>query len=197
MSGSVNLLALSEGAVLVQLARTSLGQFVQRKRVLQPDLMQLPTAVQQPGATFVTLHHQGQLRGCIGNVVEVRPLAESIVQNTVAAASRDPRFPAITRQELADVQVEVTVLTPLRPLLYANYGALLTQLRPHMDGVMLEWGERRGVLLPQMWQRISRPTDFLMTIAKKAAIPPAKLQAQPPEVEAFTFQAQHFVEDSP
>ena len=192
MVGEVDLLAQADGLKLVQVAQVALKQFVQQGIVLQLNLGQLPTAVQQPGATFVTLRHQGRLRGCIGNVVEERPLAESVIHNTVAAASRDPRFPPVNGRELAHVQVEVTVLTPLRRLPYKDYADLLAKVRPGVDGVMLKWGHKRGVLLPQVWDRVEQSADFLAAIAQKANIPQAKLRSQPPEVEVLIFQAQHF-----
>jgi AmmeMemoRadiSam system protein A len=151
-------------------------------------------AAQQPGATFVTLRHAGKLRGCIGNVVQERPLAESIAYNTVAAASRDPRFPPVTNNELAAMAVEVTVLTPLRPLVYRDHDELLLKIQPGIDGVMLRWGERRGLLLPQVWARIPTTASFLRAIAQKAAIPLIQLLAQPPVIAVYTFQAQHFTE---
>lgn len=180
--------------VLIRVARASLEQFVQQGVVTQPNVVQLPTAVQKPGATFVTLRYKGRLRGCIGNVVEARPFVESVVQNSIAAASRDPRFSPVQPHELPDMQVEVTVLTPLRRLPYADYADLLAKIRSGADGVMLKWEDRRGVLLPQVWERVPKIADFLVAIAQKANIPPAKLQAQPPEVMVFIFQAQHFEE---
>lgn len=194
MADAVDLLTEDDGLVLVQVAKASLEQFVRRGAVAQLNLAHLSLGVQKPGGTFVTLRAQGRLRGCIGNVVAERPLAESVVRNTVAAASRDPRFPPINGRELAHVRVEVTVLTPLNPLLYQNYNDLLRNLRPGVDGVMVKWEGRRGLLLPQVWERVRETADFLNALAQKAGIPSAKLQANPPEAEIFTFQAQHFVE---
>jgi AmmeMemoRadiSam system protein A len=194
MAGEIDILEVSDGAILVQIARASLEQFVRSGVVAQPDHVEVPVAAQQPGATFVTLRHAGKLRGCIGNVVQERPLAESIAYNTVAAASRDPRFPPVTNNELAAMAVEVTVLTPLRPLVYRDHDELLLKIQPGIDGVMLRWGERRGLLLPQVWARIPTTASFLRAIAQKAAIPHIQLLAQPPVIAVYTFQAQHFTE---
>ena len=194
MADEVKILESGEGAILVQIACASLKQFVRRGVVPRPDLTQLPTAVQKPGPTFVTLRQAGRLRGCIGNVVEERPLAESVIYNTIAAASRDPRFPPVANNELAAMTVEVTVLTPLCPLAYQGYDDLLGKIRPGVDGVMLRWGERRGVLLPQMWERIPQTADFLRAITQKAAIPHEHLLAQPPVMTVSIFQAQHFTQ---
>lgn len=194
MANDADSLALNDGAILVQVARASVEQFVRRGAVAALNLAQLPTAVQRNGATFVTLRQEGRLRGCIGNVVEERPLAESVAQNAIAAASRDPRFPPVTSNELAELAVEVTVLTPLRLLAYRDYDDLLLKIQPVKDGVMLKLGARRGVLLPQMWERISTTANFLKATAEKANISQAQLLTRPPIVAVYTFQAQHFME---
>jgi len=194
MTGEMDILESSDGAILVQIARAGLEQFVKDGVVARPYLVQLPPAVQQPGTSFVTLRYAGRLRGCIGNVLEERPLAESVVYNAVAAASRDPRFPPVTTVELAAMIVEVTVLTPLRLLVYNQYDDLLSKIESGRDGVMFKWGKRRGILLPQMWERIPTTANFLNAIAQKANIPYTQLFTQPPVVAVYTFQAQNFME---
>jgi hypothetical protein len=194
MTGEMDILESSDGAILVQIARAGLEQFVKDGVVARPYPVQLPPAVQQPGTSFVTLRYAGRLRGCIGNVLEERPLAESVVYNAVAAASRDPRFPPVTTVELAAMIVEVTVLTPLRPLVYNQYDDLLSKIESGRDGVMFKWGKRRGILLPQMWERIPTTANFLNAIAQKANIPYTHLFTQPPVVAVYTFQAQNFME---
>lgn len=194
MTNEVDILEASDGAVLVQIARVCLEQFVQRGAVTRLNLAQLPLSLQQPGPTFVTLRRAGRLRGCIGNVMEGRPLVESVLHNTVAAASRDPRFPPVTSHELATISLEVTVLTSLSALAYHDYNDLLLKIEAGTDGIMLKWGEKRGVLLPQMWDRIPQTAAFLKAVAQKATIPHVQLLAQPPVVAVYTFQAQHFTE---
>ncbi len=182
------------GQLLVQMARQSLERGVRQRRLFLPDMAVLPTAVQQPGASFVTLTNQGQLRGCIGNTTPRWPLAEDVVRNAVSA-SRDSRFKPVGVDELGDVRLEVTVLSPPRLLPYASYTALLRQLAEQQDGVILSLDGRRGVLLPQVWQRIPDPDQFLDIIARKAGIPFPALRQSPPVVEAQTFQAQCFMEE--
>ena len=194
MAEAIDLLEVEDREALLRVARASLEQFVRQGSILQLNWGRLSATVQEPGATFVTLRCQGRLRGCIGNVMERRPLAESVTHNTIAAAWRDPRFARVTSQELKDIRVEVTVLTPLHRLLYQDYDDLQKKVRPKVDGVMLIWGSRRGILLPQVWERVKGTADFLKAITLKATIPLAKLKTQPPEVEVFIFQAQHFEE---
>ncbi len=182
-------------ATLVQIARHSLEMFIRERVQYKPPLDDLPDVLQEPGASFVTLTDHGRLRGCIGNTQARWALARDVARNAVSAASRDPRFPPVTAVELADIRLEVTILTPPRLLPYTDFDDLCAKLRPGIDGVMLTWQERRGLLLPQVWRRIPQPAQFLEAITYKAGIPYRNLRHHPLSVEVHTFQAQHFHEE--
>ena len=181
------------GQALINVARRSLEQFVRQRERYRPDLGELPTAVSNPGCSFVTLTNLGKLRGCIGGTEARWPLAEDVARHAAAAASRDPRFTAVTPDELTNIRLEVTVLTPPQPLPFADYADLLAQLRP-VDGVILTWGTKRAVLLPQVWRRLPEPAQFLDVLAQKANIPAPELRRAPPTISVQTFRVQHFAE---
>ncbi len=181
------------GQALIKVARRSLERFVRQREHYRPDLEELPTAVSQPGCTFVTLTNQGHLRGCIGGTEARWPLAEDVARHAAAAASRDPRFTAVTPDELASIRLEVTVLTPPQPLPFANYADLLAKLSSK-DGVILAWEGHRAVLLPQVWRRLPDPAQFLAVLAQKANIPTQELRRSPPTIDVQTFRVQHFAE---
>ncbi|MFQ5436098.1 MAG: AmmeMemoRadiSam system protein A [Anaerolineae bacterium] len=186
-------LSAVDGQMLVQVARQSLEHGVRLRRILALDFERLPPAIQQPGASFVTLTNDGRLRGCIGNTSPRFPLAEDVARNAVSAA-HDPRFQPVTADELVEVRLEVTVLSPPRLLAYASYPALLNQLAEKREGVILALDGRRGVLLPQVWHRIPDPGQFVEIIARKAGFPPHKLRQSPPVVDVWTFEVQNFEE---
>lgn len=186
-------LSAENGRFLVRIARESLEKGVRQRRLLLPETADLPSIIQQPGASFVTLTNHGRLRGCIGNTTPRFPLAEDVARNAVSAA-RDSRFQPVGGKELEDVRLEVTVLSPPRILSYANYTALLDLLVERRDGVILSLDGRRGVLLPQVWHRISDPAQFLDIIARKAGIPAEMLRQLPPVIEVMTFRVQCFEE---
>ncbi|HYR33828.1 MAG TPA: AmmeMemoRadiSam system protein B [Burkholderiales bacterium] len=125
----------------------------------------------QNGATFVTLTRDGALRGCIGSLQAARPLGDDVAQNAIAAAFRDPRFPAISGAEWPGVRVEVSLLSAPKPMRFADEPDLLSQLRAGEDGVILEADGRRATFLPQVWEGIPDKHQFLRELARKASLP--------------------------
>ncbi|MHB8838637.1 MAG: AmmeMemoRadiSam system protein B [Gemmatimonadaceae bacterium] len=125
----------------------------------------------RPGATFVTLTRKGRLCGCIGSIEARRPLREDVQENAVAAAFQDSRFRPLRESELDEVRVEVSLLSPLEPLRFASETDALAALRPHVDGVVFEYGRHRSVYLPQVWEQLPKPAEFLANLKEKAGLP--------------------------
>lgn len=182
------------GRKLLSLARRGLVVFVRRGEVYRPDWSTLPEPLQASTSSFVTLTNQGLLRGCIGSTRAELPLAVDVIRNA-AAAARDPRFAPVVAAELSDIRLEVSVLQPARPLAYRDESDLLQQLRPGIDGVIISWDDRRALLLPQVWLRLSEPGQFMEALLRKAKIPGKILRSEPPELEVLTFEAHSFEED--
>jgi AmmeMemoRadiSam system protein A len=127
--------------------------------------------LQQPAATFVTLTENGELRGCIGSLQAHRPLLEDVRNNAVAAAFEDPRFLPLTRAEFPQVEVEVSLLTPPQPMNFTGEADALAQLRPGVDGVIFEYGAYRSTFLPQVWEQLPQPRQFMAHLRRKAGLP--------------------------
>ncbi len=124
-----------------------------------------------PGATFVTLTQNGQLRGCIGSLEAYRPLATDVAENAVAAALRDPRFPPLTNEELDHTQVEVSLLEASETIEFVDEVDAIACLRPGIDGVILTHGSRRATFLPQVWESLPDPQRFMTRLKLKAGLP--------------------------
>ena len=122
-------------------------------------------------ASFVTLREAGELRGCIGSVDAYRPLGDDVANNAQAAAYRDPRFPPVSAAEIPRLEVEVSVLTPRVAFAVASEDDALAQLRPGIDGLYLEFQEFRATFLPQVWESLPDPRDFLAELRRKARLP--------------------------
>jgi AmmeMemoRadiSam system protein A len=128
-------------------------------------------ALAAPGATFVTLFKHGALRGCIGTLEARRPLGVDVRANSVAAAFADPRFPPLSTDEFIDTSVEVSLLSVTEAVASKSERALLDQLRPGVDGVVLEYAGRRATFLPQVWDLLPEPPAFLAELKRKAGLP--------------------------
>ena len=126
----------------------------------------------RPGATFVTLSLNGELRGCIGSLEAERSLREDVAANARAAALHDPRFEPLAERDLEGLSVEVSLLTAPQPLTFDDEDDLVRQLQAARDGVLLEYGRNRSTFLPQVWEQLPDPWDFLRHLKAKAGLSP-------------------------
>ena len=139
------------------------------------------------GASFVTLSLEGELRGCMGSLSPRGTRLEDVVDHARAAAFRDRRFPPLQQEELARLTVEVSLLSPLRPLACVDEADLLRRLRPGVDGLLLEYDGRSVTFLPQVWDSLSAPEAFLEALKRKAGWPAG---FWPPGIRAWTYTAE-------
>lgn len=159
------------GDTLLPLARRAIARAVGAESAAPAELLegQRPAWLDRPGATFVTLRGaDGSLRGCIGSLEAHRPLGDDVVANAVAAALRDPRFPPVTATELPALKMEVSVLTTPEVMEARDEQEVRRRLRPGIDGVILSLGARRATFLPQVWEELPDPADFLRQLKRKA-----------------------------
>lgn len=155
------------GQALLTIARNAIGA-----RFGRPATAFAPQAeLSAPGATFVTLTQNGQLRGCIGSLEPYRALADDVAENAVAAAFRDPRFAPLERDELAHTRVEVSLLTTAQTIDFVDEDDAIAQLRPGVDGVILSYGSRRATFLPQVWETLPEAHRFIAQLKLKAGLP--------------------------
>ena len=126
----------------------------------------------QPGASFITLTKEGQLRGCIGSLSASRPIGEDVASNARAAAFQDPRFPKLKRDEWPRCRVEVSLLSAPKPIPFGDEPELLAQIRAGEDGLILECDGKRATFLPQVWETLPDKHQFLDALKKKAGLPP-------------------------
>lgn len=156
------------GAVLPPLARAAIAARLGLGE--PPAITALDARLLAPGASFVTLELADRLRGCVGSLEALRPLADDVRSNAVAAAFEDPRFPPLTEDELPGIGLEVSVLGPLVEIRARDQEELSPQLRPGVDGVVLAVGDRRATFLPQVWRSLPDPVEFVDHLRRKAGI---------------------------
>jgi uncharacterized protein len=157
--------------MLLGVAAGSIEHGLNQGSPLEPDPHDYPVALQAERASFVTLHIAGALRGCIGVLDAVRPLVLDVAHNAFAAAFQDPRFPPLTRAELPHLEIHISILTPPQPMRFSSEADLLGQIRPGIDGLILEDRGRRGTFLPSVWEQLPDPAEFLEHLRHKAGLP--------------------------
>lgn len=177
---------------LLSLARQTIASVLEGRNPPEIDLDSVSEDLRRPGASFVTLTMDGELRGCIGSIEARRPLVRDVQENAIAAAFHDPRFPPLSRRELDRTHIEISVLTPPQPLEYADYVDLLAKLRPGVDGVIIERGWHRATFLPQVWEKLPDPREFLAHLCLKAGLPPDDYRR--PGLRVYTYQVESFEE---
>jgi hypothetical protein len=161
-----------EKRLLLSTAREAVRRGCEGKPAL-PDRAPAPHGrLAEPRATFVTLEKRGQLRGCIGRLEATRPLWRDVAENARAAAFEDPRFPPVAAEELDDLEIHVSILTPPKELSFSSEEDLLRRIEPGRDGLILQEGPRRGTFLPSVWEQLPDRRDFLEHLKQKAGLPP-------------------------
>jgi AmmeMemoRadiSam system protein B/AmmeMemoRadiSam system protein A len=155
------------GETLLPIARSAIARALGRADAAPEHAPWLAA----PGATFVTLRSFGDLRGCIGTLEPRRPLAADVKANAVAAALHDPRFAPLALHEFDRISVEVSLLSGTQPIAFRTEDEAVAGLRPGTDGVVLHFGGRRGTFLPQVWEQLPEPRDFMANLKRKAGLP--------------------------
>ena len=181
------MLSPADGEHLLDLAELALDHALAGRRVRPPRLSSVPPALHGVTDAFVTLHVAGALNGCIGSLDGDEPLAHAVGRLAVAAAFHDPRLPALRPTDRAELDIEISLLSPRDPIDALSLDELATALRPGDDGVVVQAGHRRGLFLPDVWDQLPHPVDFLAHLWHKAGIRPG---TWPDGLEASRFRTQ-------
>lgn len=170
---------------LLEIARRSIEEYLKRGQV--PDFMAMEGELLENGAAFVTLHKEGMLRGCIGFTEPLRPLYQTVRHCAIYAATQDNRFPPVTLPELEEIELEISVLSPLQKVENPE------DIQVGYHGLMVCRGPARGLLLPQVateygWDR----NTFLNQTCRKAGLAP---EAWKKDTEIYYFHCEVFGEE--
>jgi hypothetical protein len=186
------LLSLEERTLLLRLARQALENGVCGEPLPPLDLQALPPLLREIGASFVTLTNGGELRGCIGALDASLPLAEDVQEHAIAAALHDYRFPHVVAEELPNIRIEISRLTPPERLEYVDPEDLVKLIRPCVDGVVLRDNFSRSTFLPQVWEKIPDPELFLGYLCQKMGASHDLWRRK--KLDVWTYQVEEFHE---
>jgi AmmeMemoRadiSam system protein A len=179
---------------LIKLARRSIDYYLENDFPLKIGSDDLPfKKVSDKRACFVTLTKKGQLRGCVGHLEPVLPLYRDVIENAVAAAFFDTRFWPLTKEELKDLEIEISILTLPKRLDYKTPNELLSKLDKTKPGVIIQKGVHRATFLPQVWEELKSPENFLSHLCLKAGLTADNWKREP--LEVFVYDVESFKED--
>lgn len=167
------IIALAKSAILVALNQAEDFNLSQARNSFP--------LLNEQGAVFVTLRTQpnDELRGCIGSLTAYRPLYKDIILNAQSAAIRDPRFLPLKKEELPNINIEVSLLSKPQELNYTTVADLQTKIEPLKNGVVLQWGEHRATYLPSVWEELPKFDDFFSSLCLKAGLQENCLEQHP------------------
>jgi len=181
-----------EQRILLRLARQALEAAVHKLPMPQIDTNEMTSRLQELGASFITLTIQGMLRGCVGTLEPYQSLTDDVREHAVASGLQDYRFPPVRAEELNLIEIEISRLTLPRPLMYTTPETLVEMLRPGIDGVVLRDGMRRATFLPQVWEKLPDPAEFLEHLCAKMGADPGLWRRK--KLEVLVYQVEEFHE---
>ena len=168
------LIPIARSAITLALAKTEANAATaQSSAIAHSDNIHHHTAwLQEPGASFVTLRQNKKLRGSYGSPEASQPLMMDVKNNALAAAFKDPRFSPITLDEVQHIDIEVSLLSDIKPLSFASEQDAIAQLQSGIDGIVFEFGHYRSTFLPQVWEKLPHKSLFLAMLKHKAGLNP-------------------------
>lgn len=161
---------------IVTLARQAIHAAAEGTEPSHPE--EVPEELREHRATFVTIRKRGALRGCIGHLEAVQPLYKDVMQNARDAAIHDPRFPAVTPNEVHHLEVEISILSKPVELQYTSTEELPAKLNKEL-GVIIRFGGHSATFLPQVWGELPEPGEFLSELCRKAGLPDDRWREEP------------------
>jgi AmmeMemoRadiSam system protein A len=178
---------------LLKIARQAIRSRLENDSPPDISLAELSPRLRKEGACFVTLKKGGELRGCVGTLEASSALAREVQAKAIAAAFHDYRFPPVQPEELSRIKIEVSYLTPPQRLAYKKPEDLPRMLRPGVDGVVLSDGDRKATFLPQVWEQLPEPEQFLSRLCLKMGVPPRTWKKK--KLAVSTYQVEKFEEE--
>ena len=180
-----------EKKVLLKIANDAIKFGLENNTEMQINKAEYPEKLQEDRASFVTLHLDHQLKGCIGSLQAHQHLVQDVAHNAYAAAFLDPRFPPLTSDEFPKLKLHISVLNVPEPMTFTSEEDLVQQLRPGIDGLILTDGAYKGTFLPSVWEELPDPALFIKHLKQKAGLSP-DYWSENIEVERYTVESIEF-----
>jgi uncharacterized protein len=180
---------------ILQIALSSIQLSFKKLKFIIPSDWKDDSVLFEKRGTFVTLTKHGSLRGCIGSILPRQPLWEDVAENAVHAAFHDPRFDPMQEFEVPEIKIEVSVLTVPIHVKYSSFQELQQNIKPLVDGVIIQYGSAKATFLPQVWEDLPDPNEFFKHLCLKAGLPGNFFLTQYHDLKIETYQAEIISQD--
>ena len=178
--------------IVLEIAHKSINQeFDKSICIKRDDLVKKHPFLRKLRSCFITLKQDNRLRGCIGSIIPQKALIDEIVDNAKSAAFYDPRFSPVTKTDLKNIEIEVSVLSSPEKVKYKNIEDLKSKIVPFFDGVVLRCGKRSATFLPQVWEDLPDFSSFFVHLCLKASLSADCLEKKP---EIYKYQVEKISE---
>jgi AmmeMemoRadiSam system protein A len=181
----------SEKILLLRLAREAIRSEIENREM---DIGEIPDTLKERMGVFVTLTKRGELRGCIGMLEPVNEIADAVVRNSRMAAFSDARFDPLREEDLDDIVIEVSLLSPVSDFVVDDPGDLIRALEEEKPGLVISSGAHRATFLPHVWGELKEARVFLSNLCMKAGLPPNFWKDHFDEMEFQTYTVESFKE---
>lgn len=183
------MIAVTLQKYLLQLSRRAIEKYLNTQEILLIDPDALSSVLLKKQATFVTLTLHNDLRGCMGELEPQKPLYQSVIDNSLASAFLDPRFPPLSNAELQQIKIEISLLSPLQKVpSFTKLNQLLNYLKQKQPGLVIKKGNHQATFLPQVWEELPQPTEFLSQLCLKAGLPKNEWEKLDLEMKEYTVE---------
>lgn len=178
---------------LLALARQTLVDYYETGKKIKLNEGSLPDpALSKNAATFVTLTKDDKLRGCVGSLIPKKKMYEDVINNALLAGFGDPRFPQLAREEIAEVKIEISILSKPEPFVNNSVESLLKEIIPWKDGLVLQQGLSQSTFLPDVWNELPTTQEFLEALSQKAGLDKDAWKSS--DTEIFHYKVEKFSE---
>jgi len=185
------MLSSKDKKYLLQLAQRTLQKYFQEGKRIKLETEDLSPSLKEKKGVFVTLEENGQLRGCIGNLRPDKAIYQAVIDNSLASALFDPRFPSVTASELPAIKIEVSILSPLERLASFNSSQqLLDYLEKNKPGLLIKKGNQQATFLPQVWEELPEAKSFLQHLCQKAGMDSQEWKKM--DLEIYEYKVEKF-----
>lgn len=178
---------------LLTIVTNALKLAVEKHQIYKPKRDEFSNVLFNRGASFVTLEKNGRLRGCIGSLLPENAIAVDLANNAFAAAMNDSRFRPITQDELKEIDFSISLLTNFEEIEFNSEQDLLSKIQPNIDGILVKDGERQGLFLPAVWEKIPDSQEFLTELKIKAGLSPTYWSDK---IKVFRFRTVEIKDDN-